>query len=215
MTRPYVAAIADVVASRGLAPRARAALQRDLRAALPELNRAYRDTLAARFALTAGDELQWLLRDGARLWEITHHIRHVFAAVDWVIVAARGAITTRLTAGITAPEVDGPCFHDARAALAVAKRQRAVLALVGFGPAAVAQASYYSALYGGWTRVQRRAANEWRYRGDGDPAPRRARVPAVRDRLDPSADSHLRRRMAWPLVAAGDRMLRDILAEGA
>jgi hypothetical protein len=212
----YVAGIADVIASRTLTPRARATLQTDLRGSLRDLNRTYGDALAARFALTAGDELQWLLRDGRRLWDVIHRIRHAFGAVDWVIVCARGAITTRLLPGITAPEVDGPCFHAARTLLAAAKRQRAVLALDGMGALTSGVASYYSALYGGWTRVQRRAANEWRFleeRAHLSPVAR-ARAATVRERLDPSANSHLRRRMAWPLVAAGDRMFRAILAEG-
>src|SRR5213594_629846 len=57
----YVAALADATASRLLPPARRARLQAELRAALPELNRRYRRALAARFAVTLGDELQGLL----------------------------------------------------------------------------------------------------------------------------------------------------------
>ena len=36
-------------------------------------------------------------------------------------------------------------------------------------------------------------------------------TPAARLKVVPSAVSHLRRRMAWPLVAAGDKMFRALL----
>jgi SatD family protein len=208
MSKLYVAVIADAIASRGLAPAARQRLQAALQRALPELNRRYRATLAARFDVTLGDELQCLLRDARQLWDISHYIRYTFPAVDWVVSCGRGPITTALTAGITAPRVDGPCFHAARAALATAKRERRVLALAGFaGEHLDAFAAYYSGLYWSWTARQRRLATKWRVWGDVE-----AGLPkSVRESLHPSAVSHLRRRMAWPLVAQGDRMLRHLL----
>src|SRR5258708_29021994 len=75
--------------------------------------------------------------------------------------------------GITAPKVDGPCFHAARAALEAAKRDRQVLTLSGFPAEHVpAFAAYYSGLYWSWTARQRALANKWRARGDAE-----ARLP--------------------------------------
>src|SRR2546422_2996456 len=54
----YVALIADAVASRTLAPRARARLQSDVRASLGDLNRRWRRAIAAKFAVTRGDEIR-------------------------------------------------------------------------------------------------------------------------------------------------------------
>jgi hypothetical protein len=88
-----------------------------------------------------------------------------------------------------------------------AKRERRLFAFGGFGPADVALngcASYYSALYWRWTRRQREAAAAWR-------VARKPREAAARLGVVPSAVSHLRRRMAWPLVAAGDKMFRALL----
>src|SRR6266571_2972468 len=65
MSTLYVACIADATASRLLPPRARSRLQAAIRAALPELNRRYRHALAARFAVTLGDELECLLTAAA------------------------------------------------------------------------------------------------------------------------------------------------------
>src|SRR5207248_2575316 len=119
MAKSYIALIADAIASRDLAPTARARLQADARAAVKDLNHRYRRVLAA---------------------------------------------------------------------------------LV---PALEPLASYYSALYWSWTPRQRRTATLLRL---GDPAAAAARLD-----VDRSAISHLARRMAWPLVAAGDKMFRALL----
>lgn len=204
-SHPYVALIADATASRLLPPASRARLQLDVRHALPELNRRYRAELAARFGITQGDELQCLLHSTARLWDVAHAIRYRFGAVDWVIGCGRGPVTTSLDGGkIAAPEVDGPCFHAARAAVAAAKAARLLFTFRGFGDADLTLdgcASYYSALYWGWTRRQRGAATTWRF----------SPQPELHPKVVPSAISHLRRRMAWPLVAAGDKMFRTLL----
>src|SRR2546427_92139 len=189
----YVALIADAVASRTLAPRARAQLQSDVRASLGDINRRWRRAIAAKFAVTRGDEIEGLLGS---------------AAADWVIACGRGAITTPLAP--TAPEVDGPCFHAARGALDTAKRDRLVFAFGGFEPAVVAFAGYYSALYWSWTRRQRQAANYLRYYADTLGSLKLAQSMDIH----PTGLSHLRRRMAWPLVEAGDRMFRDAIAPG-
>jgi len=208
MSKPYVALIADAIDSRGLVPPVRKRLQALLQRSLPELNQRYRKALAARFDVTLGDELQCLLFDAQRAWEISHDIRRRFTDVDWVVACGRGPITTALTAGITAPKVDGPCFHAARAALETAKRDRQVLTFASFpGEHLSTFAAYYSGLYWSWTARQRALANEWRLWGSLEAAAR----PGVRERVVPSAVSHMRRRMAWPLVAQGDRMFRNLL----
>src|SRR6266542_409192 len=117
MAKVYVALIADATASRTLAPERRARLQRALRAAIPEFNRRWRKARAARFAVTLGDEFQALLTTADPVWEIGHETRFRFPEVEWVIACGRGPIATRLERQTSAPEVDGPCFHAARAAL--------------------------------------------------------------------------------------------------
>lgn len=212
MVPRYVALIADVMASRALAPGRRAKLQADLRAAVRELNQHHRSSLAARFAVTLGDELQCLLRTAGPVWEIANTLRSRFSEVDWVIACGRGAITTVLGhAKPPAPEVDGPAFHHARTALELAKRHRVLFGFAGFGDAdrsLNAFAAYYSALYWSWTPRQRTAATLMRLY-----APVEHALERVADRMDvhPSAISHLRRRMAWPLVVVGDKMFRTLL----
>jgi hypothetical protein len=201
MSKRYVALIADATASRLLPPGRRARLQTDARAAVQQLNRRYARVLAARFAVTLGDELQCLLPSPEPLWEIAHQIRAHLPAVDWVVASGLGTISTPLAP--TAPEIDGPCFHQARAALDRAKRLRLVFTFGGFPPAIDPLASYYGGLYWSWTPRQRRTATLLRL-GDA------AAAAAALD-VDRSAVSHLARRMAWPLVAAGDKMFRTLL----
>jgi hypothetical protein len=201
MSKRYAALIADATASRLLPPARRARLQADARAAAQQLNRRYARVLAARFAVTLGDELQCLLRSPEALWEIAHQIRARLPAVDWIVACGLGTISTPLAP--TAPEIDGPCFHQARAALDRAKRLRLVFTFGGFPPAIDPLASYYGGLYWSWTPRQRRTATLLRL---GDPAAAAAALD-----VDRSAVSHLTRRMAWPLVAAGDKMFRTLL----
>jgi hypothetical protein len=205
MSKAYVALIADAVASRRLPGPARARLQARLRAALPAYATRWRRHLAARFALTLGDEVQGLLTGAEPVWEIAHRLRLDFPEVEWVIASGRGPLATSLPARAAAPELDGPCFHAARSALGAAKRDRLLFAFGGFGPALDPFVHYYSALYWSWTPRQRRTATLLRL---GSPA-----EAARALKVDRSAVSHLARRMAWPLVAAGDKMFRAAILE--
>src|SRR2546422_929398 len=201
MSKSYVALIADAIASRD-PPRAPAPRpQPDVRAAAKDLTQRSRRVLAARFAVTLGDELQCLLATPQPVWDLAHDVRARLPTVDWVVACGRGAITTPLAP--TAPEMDGPCFNEARAAMDRAKRQRQVFAFGGFAPALEPLASYSPALSWSWPPRQRRTATLLRL---GDPAATAARLD-----VDRSAISHLARRMAWPLVAAGDKMFRALL----
>jgi hypothetical protein len=200
--RIYVAVIADIIGSRELPRARRTRLQDALRAELARINRdpAWRAAVAARFAVTAGDEIEGLLTSTTPLWAIVHALRAATPDADWIVACGRGPIATDLAP--TAPEVDGPCFHAARAALVAAKRDRRVLAFGGFGDDRLdGLSAYYSSLYWSWTARQRRAAALWR-------AGRESGASMV-----PSAYSHLRRRMAWPLVERGDRMFQAALEQ--
>jgi hypothetical protein len=198
MAIDYVALIGDAVGSRRLSAAARSQLQATLEGSLQLVNRRWRRSIAARFAVTLGDQFQGLLTDAAHLWDISHWLRAQVAKVDWVMAAGRGPIHTPLAR--TAPEVDGPCFHQAREALETAKQRRLVLALGGFGGDVAGFAEYYSALYWGWTPRQRRTASVLR---TATPAEAAERLGIGR-----TAVSHLARRMAWKLVAAGDEAFR-------
>jgi hypothetical protein len=199
MTTQYIALIGDAVASRRLSAAARARLQADIRASLDVVNRRWRRAIAARFALTLGDQFQGLLTEADAAWETSHWLRAELDQVDWVVAAGRGPIHTPLAR--SAPEVDGPCFHHAREALDAAKRGRLVLAFGGFGTGLEGFTQYYAALYWGWTPRQRRAASWLRVAPPAD--------VAARLKIGRSAVSHLAGRMGWKLVAAADAVFRQ------
>src|SRR5437879_13306623 len=170
MSKTYIALIADAIASRELPPAAAARRQDDARMAVRDLNHRYRRVLAARFAVALGDELQCLLPTPQPVWDVAHDLRARLPTVDWVVACGWGPITTPLAP--TAPEIDGPCFHEARAAMDRATRERQVFAFGGFTAALEPLASSYPALYWSWTPRQRRTATLLRL---GDPAPAAAR----------------------------------------
>src|SRR5439155_1735003 len=101
MSKRYVALIADATASRLLPPARRARLQADARAAAQQLNRRYARVLAARFAVTLGDELQCLLPSPAPLLRLGDQaaaaaalqidrsaVSHLARRMAWPLVAA-------------------------------------------------------------------------------------------------------------------------------
>lgn len=203
----YVALLADVVASRARTPRARAALQDRLRTLAAEINTRLRSDLAARAAVTLGDELQALFTSPAPVWRAAHELRFALPEVEWTIACGSGPLTTPLHRGVTAPELDGPCFHSARAALTAAKTDARVFAFGGFDAAVDGCARYYSALYAGWSAGQRRLATAQRARPDAK-LKELARLIGV----EATSISHRRRRMAWSLVALGDTLFQEVLA---
>src|SRR5258708_30312369 len=130
MAKSSAAPSAAAIASREPPPAARARPQADARAAAKDLNQRYRRVLTARFAVTLGDELQCLLPTPQPVWDLAHDLRARLPTVDWVVACGRGPITTPLA--LTAPEMDGPSFHAAPAAMDRAKRQRHVFAFRAF-----------------------------------------------------------------------------------
>ena len=198
--RAYVAVLGDAIASRALPPARRTALQQTLKRALQAVNRRWARHLAARFGIALGDQFEGLLTGTAGLWAIVHFLRAELDT-DFVIACGRGPISTPLAP--TAVEVDGPCFHDARAALDTAKRERLVFAFAGFGDEIGGFAGYYSALYWSWTARQREVAALLRLSPAAEVAERLG--------VDRSAVSHVVRRLAWDHVARGDGAFRTFL----
>lgn len=122
-----IAVIGDLVGSKALADRS--ALQRKLK---KQLQRASREAkgLASPYTLTLGDEFQAVYRgaesvlaDVVTLLAEIHPVRARFAF-------GIGALTTRINAE-QALGMDGPAFHQARAALVALKEDRRLLRVAG------------------------------------------------------------------------------------
>ncbi len=130
----HYALIGDVVGSRELDDRAE--VQRRLAELLESLNHRFlgggdsEAGLAAPIKLTAGDEMQALLRAPEPTVEIVVSIADALYPVEVVWGLGMGSISTDLVEDVAL--VDGPCFHHAREAVEDAAGQGAWLQARGF-----------------------------------------------------------------------------------
>ncbi len=149
----YIAVIGDVKASRSAADRP--GLQAALEAGIRSVNRAMASELAARFAVTLGDEFQGLISEPRSLMRALNLLEGALDGVAVRFAAGLGGVSTALKD--EAIGMDGPCFHEARAAIEKGKRERRWVTVAGFG----SDDDVLNALFGlmggvraGWTRIQ-------------------------------------------------------------
>lgn len=116
----YIAVIGDMKESKLLEERGE--IQERLKAALIEVNRAYKKSIAAKFVITLGDEFQGLLNSGEYLLDIIQYIQQVMYPVNIRFGVGIGEITTQIDhkAAIGA---DGPAYYAARAVVEELKEQ--------------------------------------------------------------------------------------------
>lgn len=125
----YLAVIGDLRRSRALP--ARAAVQQRLETELAQVSRALADELSSAFVITLGDEFQGLLRRPEAAMPALSILEERLPDLPVRYAFGWGALATRLR-----PEaigMDGPCFHAARDALELAKREQRWAAVRGFG----------------------------------------------------------------------------------
>lgn len=204
----YTAVIADVVASRELAPRLRALLQADLRHFLLTLNQGYAGAIAAGFVITTGDEFQGLLHDPSILPDLVWAARIHLARARLRFGIGYGALHTALL-----PEaigMDGPAFHHARDAITVARKKNWHGGVFrGFGPS-------QDAILDGLARLLERQADQMtdKQREVGDllrDGLEQAEI-ATRLKVTRQAVSNHARAMGWDAFQAGESGLRAALA---
>jgi len=125
----FLAVIGDIKRSRRDPDRA--ATQHRLEAALAAVNDAGGDDLASRFVVTVGDEFQGLLRRPGAGMGILARIEDELGDTPLRFGLGWGVLSTALQP--QALGMDGPCFHNARAALEQAKRGDRRTVVCGFG----------------------------------------------------------------------------------
>ena len=125
----YIALIGDIVGSRQLPDRANVQIQ--LENIFAKVNQKFRETIAANFVITIGDEFQGLVHRDFPLKDFlqffNEHFGHEIATRFGI---GLGTLTTALKSEAIA--MDGPCFHQAREALEFAKEKSLRLAFRGF-----------------------------------------------------------------------------------
>lgn len=152
----YFALTGDIVASRELDDRA--AVQRNLRDALHDLNTELGDAVAIPFEIIAGDAVQGLLREPAAAAAVVIGIADALHPVAIMWGLGRGPLATDLADEISL--ADGPCLHRAREALEAAVADDRWLAAAGFAPphdeVLTALFRMMWAVRSGWTETQAR-----------------------------------------------------------
>ncbi|MCP3920035.1 MAG: hypothetical protein GY711_31280 [bacterium] len=160
----YAAVTGDLVASRQQPHGDRAELQRQAIQVLQELNDELQHDLARPAVLTAGDEIQALFSAPSRLVRFVQAIKdRLFGPTDprhdVVFGVGWGALSTGLLPEAKGVEqLDGACFHRARAMLGVARKQKTWVVFQGFGAeddrVLTSLFELMGAIRSGWTTTQ-------------------------------------------------------------
>jgi len=173
------------------------------------------DRLARPLVLTAGDEIQGLLRVPSEVVRIIQEIRDFLfgAAVpgqEIVFGIGRGALSTGLLPEARlVGQLDGPCFHRARSMLERAKREKVWAAFEGFGELEdVALNSLFElmgAIRATWTPIQSATIQELRRLGK--------RIEVARHMgVSPSVVTESLQASRFSAVDRGEAAARRILA---
>jgi len=158
----YLALIGDVRRSREHPDRP--GLQRRLEQAIDQANGLLAPVLAASLVLTLGDEFQGLLVKPEAGLDVVLAIEGELRPARLRYALGWGRLSTPLRG--TAIGMDGPCFHRAREAMAVAKRRDLWIAVGGFGEETDATLNGILGLIGAvrstWTPIQAETAAKMR-----------------------------------------------------
>ncbi|HAL62094.1 MAG TPA: hypothetical protein DCP08_06780 [Chloroflexi bacterium] len=207
MQSDYCVVIGDISKSREL--RDRAAIQERFKAAIEEINQRFTDFIVSRFLVTIGDEFQGVLNDVANSYDVIVAMRELLYPVQFVFGVGVGTITTEI-----APEaigMDGPAFHNARAALEEGKEEGYEVRYRGLGEPfdylINAMLVLIEALKRRWTERQFKVISIYRQTGSQAEVARRLKVSRA-------AISQTLAAAGWDAVAVGEDALRRLLSTG-
>lgn len=212
----YAAITGDLVASSKKDPAVRAKVQQEALRVLVELNEQLGDHLARPLVLTAGDEIQGLFSAPSALVEAAQVIKdRLFGSADPVQEVVFGVGWGPLSTGLlpeaqSVEQLDGPCFHRARATLTRAKKQRLWAVFKGFGELEDAALNSLFELMGairaGWTGKQSFYTQELRALG------KRIEV-ARKHHLSPSVVTESLQLSRFRAIENGEETARAILRQ--
>jgi hypothetical protein len=207
MQSDYCVVIGDISKSREL--RDRAIIQERFKAAIEEINRRFTDSIVSRFLITIGDEFQGVLNDAAKSYDVIVATRELLYPVQFVFGIGVGTITTEI-----APEaigMDGPAFHNARAALEEGKEKGYEVRYRGLGEPLDylinATLVLIEALKRNWTEHQFKVITVYRQTGNQAEVARRLKVSR-------SAISQILAAAGWDAVAVGEDAIKKLLSSG-
>lgn len=214
MTEPtsYLAWTARPVEPRQTTVPPRASQQASLLDAVAALNAELQHVLVRPVALTAGDEIQGLLRVPSRVMECLQRLEDALAMggrLGLAVGIGWGPLATGLQPQAAVEPLDGPCFHHARSALERAQKTKRWAVCVGFGPPFDEALSSLFELMGAtrssWTATQAAHTVELRALG------KRIAVARARD-VSPSVVTESLQSARYDAVAHGEDAVRALLA---
>lgn len=201
----YAAIIGDIRKSRELP--GRAGIQEKLELALESVNARFSDELVARFVVTLGDEFQGLACRAESLVRVINALDTELSGVPVRFALGWGTVTTDIRE--RAVGIDGPCFHHARDAMDVGKRDRRWATFSGFGDLEDEILNAFFWLMGevrsGWTDIQAETVAVAR------DAESQKEVAARRGRHTSTVSKALKSALFEPLVAA-ERAAESVLS---
>jgi len=205
MKSDYCVVIGDISKSREL--RDRAAIQERFKAAIGEINQRFTDSIVSKFLVTIGDEFQGVLNDAAKSYDVIVVMRELLYPVEFVFGVGVGTITTEI-----APQaigMDGPAFHNARAALEEGKDEGYEVRYRGLGEPldylVNATLVLIEALKRNWTEHQFNVIAIYRQTANQAEVARRLKVSR-------SAISKTLAAAGWGAVAVGEDALKKLLS---
>lgn len=115
----FIALIGDMVKSRDYKGTTRLHIQEAFNRFIARLNRTYRPSIRALFTVTLGDEFQGLVQDPEIIPDLLWEVQREPSLPPFRLGLGYGRIDTKIPA--RAINLDGPAFHNARAAIQQAK----------------------------------------------------------------------------------------------
>lgn len=207
MKSDYCVVIGDISKSREL--RDRAAIQERFKAAIEEINQRFTDSIVSKFLITIGDEFQGVLNDAAKSYDVIVAMRELLYPVEFAFGVGVGTITTEI-----APEaigMDGPAFHNARAALEEGKGGGYEVCYRGVGESfdylINAMLVLIEALKRNWTEHQFKVISIYRETSNQAEVARRLKVSR-------SAISQILAAAGWDAIAVGEDAVKKLLSTG-
>ncbi len=207
-TRTCTAIIADMVNSRKVIAVARQKLQRQLLGVLNKWNQTYSSSLLSQFTITTGDEFQGLLKSPAVFPEMIRSLETSIPDVQFRCGIGFGELFTDVAP--TAVGMDGPSWHNARAAIIQAKAANQLGGVfAGFGNNTVALNALARFLHHHFhlmTPQQRQIADMLR---------QDIPVKDIADKLqiEPTNVSRQKKAIRWPMLQEGECALTSILEQ--
>ena len=118
----YCAVIGDLVASKEISDRGQA--QARVKEVIAEINNKYKEELAAKLMIYAGDEVQGLLATPAVSYKLVQELKRKLAPLEVAFGLGVGGLTTALPSNPVTWELDGSAYHQARQMIEQAKKKK-------------------------------------------------------------------------------------------